>query len=149
MGSAPKNMLARLHKFLPENSMESGDQIWFVLDVDRWKRESIEDLRNLCAGYQGWGIAISNPCFEVWLYFHKGDPRQIEAKNPKDFKRLLDTLHPSGYSVEDFTPLISIAAIGARQADPTPDHDYPDQWATTKVYHLADEMLKFLGNNWV
>lgn len=148
VSSAPKNMLTRLQKFLPENAKQPGDQIWFVLDVDRWKRESIDELRDLCSTYDGWEVAISNPCFEVWLYFHFDDPRKANANSAKDFKRLLGSLHTSGYAVEHFAPKISEAARNARQDDPTPTHDYPDQWATTKVYRLAEEMLKFLGKNW-
>ncbi|MCB0522316.1 MAG: RloB domain-containing protein [Lewinellaceae bacterium] len=146
--SAPKHMLGRLQKFLPENAVQPGDQIWFVLDVDRWERESIEELRSLCTDYPGWATAISNPCFEVWLLFHFNDKISGKATASKEFKQLLHEVTPGGYSIVKFAPKIESAAANARDADPTPEHDYPDTPATTKVYRLADEMLKFLGRNW-
>jgi hypothetical protein len=146
--SAPKHMLARLQKFLPESAVQPGDQIWFVLDVDRWKRESIEELRALCADYEGWATAISNPCFEVWLLFHFNETIPGNATTPKSCKQLLHKLTPGGYSTEKFAPEIEKAAAHARAADPSPEHDYPDANLTTKVHRLAEEMLRFLGRNW-
>lgn len=146
--SAPKHMLGRLQKFLPENAVQPGDQIWFVLDVDRWKRESIEDLRSLCKDYNGWAVAVSNPCFEVWLYFHIGDASVASGKTSGDFKKLLHESVPGGYKVEQFTPKIETASTNAKAADPAPDHNYPDKTGTTKVYQLAEELVQFLGRNW-
>ncbi len=146
--SAPKHMLYRLHKFLPENAVQPGDQIWFVLDVDQWKRESIEELRTLCADYEGWATAISNPCFEVWLLFHLNIATPSNIAKSKDIKQLLNDSIPGGYKVETFAPQIVSATTHAKAADLTPDHNYPDLIGTTKVYQLAEEMLKFLGQNW-
>ena len=145
--SAPKHMLTRLQKFLPENAVQPGDQIWFVLDVDHWQRKSIEELRSLCAVYESWNIAISNPCFEVWLLFHLDRPIPPNIHKAKEFKQLLGEATSGGYQVERFTPLIEKARISARNADLTPDHDYPDQVGITKVYFLADELVQFLGQN--
>ncbi len=146
--SAPKHMLARLQKFLPESAVQPGDQVWFVLDVDRWKRESIEELRALCTDYEGWATAISNPCFEVWLLFHFNEAIPDNPTTSKMFKQLLHELTPGGYSVERFAPAIATASANAKAADPTPAHDYPDTVATTKVYRLAEELQRFLGQNW-
>lgn len=146
--SAPKHMLTRLQKFLPENSVQSGDQIWFVLDVDHWKRESIDELRSLCSDYEGWAIAISNPCFEVWLLFHHNENMPGVATTAKQFKRLLHDSTLGGYKIENFAIRFEDATFHAKLADLTPAHDYPTELGTTKVYRLAEEMLNFLGNNW-
>lgn len=45
------------------------DQLWFVIDTDRW-REQIRELREKCNKHPHWQVTQSNPCFEVWLYFH-------------------------------------------------------------------------------
>lgn len=45
------------------------DQVWFVIDTDRW-REQIRELREECNKHPHWQVVQSNPCFEVWLYFH-------------------------------------------------------------------------------
>jgi len=46
-----------------------GDQVWFVIDTDTWGSH-IPNLRLGCAGKTNWHVAQSNPCFEVWLYYH-------------------------------------------------------------------------------
>jgi len=146
--SAPKHMLARVQKFLPENAVLPGDQIWFVLDVDRWKRESIDELQALCSDYEGWATAIGNPCFEVWLIFHLNSAIPDNVVKSKEFKQFLHGLAYGGYKVEHFAPKIQLAATNSREADPAAQYDYPDRVGTTKVYRLAEEMLKFLGKNW-
>lgn len=142
-GSAPQNMLKRLEHFLPESARLEGDQIWFVLDVDRWPREAIEELNQFVQLHQDWNIAVSNPSFEVWLYYHIGDPKQSNCRSSADFKRILPEISTGGYNVEKFAPLIEKAAKNARNADDSLAHHYPE-FAISKVYRLADAMLVFL-----
>ena len=70
--SAPNHFLNRLEKFKQEEKWipKGDDVIWFVLDVDLWKREPIDELINFCKNDATLNIAISNPCFEVWLLYH-------------------------------------------------------------------------------
>lgn len=45
---------------------EQSEEVWCVFDVDehRWK-EAAGQAQKL-----GFGVAISNPCFELWLLLH-------------------------------------------------------------------------------
>lgn len=72
--SAPKHFLARLGQYLDKDGKDPKmeDSVWFVLDIDAWTRESIDELMIACAQTPNWHIAISNPCFEVWLNLHTG-----------------------------------------------------------------------------
>ena len=49
------------------------DEVWIVLDTDKDKWDSrkpkILTVRSNCAS-KNWSICESNPCFEVWLYYH-------------------------------------------------------------------------------
>jgi hypothetical protein len=56
----------------PKYELLEGDEVWFVIDTDRWGVK-IPELRALCLPHSDWKIAQSNPCFEVWLYFHLFD----------------------------------------------------------------------------
>ena len=53
----------------PQFELLDIDEVWFVIDTDRWGTK-IDELRQNCAKYTNWYIAQSNPCFEVWLYYH-------------------------------------------------------------------------------
>lgn len=53
----------------PKYDLNENDDVWFVIDTDEWGTK-IDELRELCLNYSNWSIAQSNPCFEVWLYYH-------------------------------------------------------------------------------
>lgn len=53
----------------PEKELLDIDEVWFVIDTDQWNTK-IDTLRNDCTAHYQWYIAQSNPCFEVWLYYH-------------------------------------------------------------------------------
>lgn len=53
----------------PEFEFLDGDEAWFVIDTDTWGNK-IDKIHQYCADHLNWHIAQSNPCFEVWLYYH-------------------------------------------------------------------------------
>lgn len=54
----------------PKYELIAGvDETWFVIDTDKWG-DRINDLKNNCLSHTDWYVAQSNPCFEVWLYYH-------------------------------------------------------------------------------
>ncbi|WP_316738473.1 RloB family protein [Pedobacter aquatilis] len=52
----------------PEYELNAEDEVWFVIDTDQWGAK-IDKLRADAANFN-WQVAQSNPCFEVWLYYH-------------------------------------------------------------------------------
>jgi hypothetical protein len=56
----------------PKYDLRAGDEVWFIIDTDQWG-PAIAQLRTSVSGHPGWHIAQSNPCFEVWLYYHFED----------------------------------------------------------------------------
>jgi len=53
----------------PKYDLNDTDEVWFIIDTDEWGIK-INELRKLCLNFSNWLIAQSNPCFEVWLYYH-------------------------------------------------------------------------------
>lgn len=57
----------------PKYELIDGDEVWIVFDTDADKLETrkpqIKELREECKQLN-WNAAQSNPCFEVWLYYH-------------------------------------------------------------------------------
>ena len=93
------------------------DQIWFVIDTDTWEQEGkITPLRDFCSvnnnnipkdydevkAYEAWNVAQSNPCFEVWLYYHLYGEIPDSSSVPKDpnIKRYIDSLIGGGFDYE-------------------------------------------------
>jgi RloB-like protein len=145
--SAPKHFLNRLDKFEKEGlwSPKDDDALWFVLDVDAWKREHIDELITACEKDKNWNIAISNPSFEVWLLFHLMN--NLEGLSPNLKNELHLKTSGVGYSPEIFCPEIDLAIQNAKQSDTTPSYIFPTA-KQTKVYLLAEQLIEKLGINW-
>ena len=145
--SAPKHFLKRL-EHLKESEVwipKEQDVIWFVLDIDRWKRAEIDELINYCKNDGSLHIAISNPCFEVWLFYHILNDLDDTGTNLKHELHL--KTEGTGYNPNDFCPLIYTAITNAKQKDTNSNHLYPNE-KETKVYLLAEQLLEKLGRNW-
>lgn len=78
--SAPQHVVDRL-KGAYQTGVEAGhilegDEFWVLLDTDHWVRGQhvaglLEALRQ--ARQAGFKIAVTNPCFELWLLLHQED----------------------------------------------------------------------------
>jgi len=71
--SAPAHVMERLAAFMSEYSFGEGDQFWFVGDTDHWIESNhihnLVEIVKLCRDRQ-IGVALSNPCFDLWLLLH-------------------------------------------------------------------------------
>lgn len=74
--SAPEHVLNRLDKYLDEVEIGEGDTFWIVCDCDHWVEPShIQNLTNVLreCRQKDVQVALSNPCFELWLLLHFAD----------------------------------------------------------------------------
>lgn len=143
--SAPNHLHDRAVEMFENSDLDKlyDDGLFFVLDVDRWSRASIDELRELVHGNENWGVCISNPCFEVWLLYHVTNERFTDVVST-DMKSKLDQAIAGGYNVNSFIKLITKANENARASDPTPESSYPDI-GVTKVYKLGEEIVDSIG----
>lgn len=146
--SAPNHFLERVNHFAKETgwSPEDSDQLWFVLDVDQWERAAINNLIEAVGQEANWHIAISNPCFEVWILYHVLSIIPEDNQQCVDLKRQVHREILGGFHVDRVCPLLEIARRNAEAAD-TSTGDYPNR-LQSKTYLLAKEMLSVLGNKW-
>lgn len=146
--SAPKFFLERVNKIKDAGdwSESENDELWFICDVDRWERSQIDELNAICQDVQQWNLAISNPCFEVWLHLHAGD-MEDKGEACSDLKKSLQDKHLGHFNTHKYCAHIAIAAENARKADKDQNHYFPKRM-TTKLYNLASNMLNVLGKNW-
>ena len=70
--SAPKQVLERLVKFEERFDLGEGDEWWLVIDVDRQRGQFLDEVTRM-ARERGYGLAVSNPCFDLWLLLHFQD----------------------------------------------------------------------------
>ncbi len=80
--SAPKHVLERLVRFEQQYDLGPEDERWFVADVDRQRGQFLAQVTQI-ARDSGYHLAISNPCFELWLllHFREADPADTECRS--------------------------------------------------------------------
>ena len=58
----------------PKYIFQENDEVWIVLDTDidelETRKSQIVEVREKCSQMPNWFVTESNPCFEVWLYYH-------------------------------------------------------------------------------
>jgi hypothetical protein len=130
---------------LDENAVNvaKSDRVWLVLDTDRWGK-TLHDLAKECET-QGWGLALSNPCFEVWLILHVADIQNVAANSCQQFKREIPLKIQGGYEVKVFTQKNFVEkAMERAAAIDLVDGVFPDS-KTTKIHKVVRELLEMLG----
>jgi len=72
--SAPTRVIAALKERSEYAVLEPrvGDRACLVLDVDRWPKQQLASVA-ADAERAGIVVAVSNPCFELWLLLHVGE----------------------------------------------------------------------------
>lgn len=141
--SSPDHVLQRAQVYANNTDLIDGDQMWIVVDVDRWPEEQLSILAQECYS-RGWNLAISNPCFEVWLCYHMEEdiPDGGEIKDSGYFKNHLSLLTIEGYSPEVYSPLAFNAIEVAKAKDTNPGMRIPP-YKVTHVYRLMEQMKNF------
>lgn len=121
-----------------------GDEVWIVLDIDSDKYKSrepqIEMVRCECEKRENWYLSRSNPCFEVWLYYHTNTEKPTELSDKGEhWKQLVDSMIPGGFDSRKHPLLIEQATINAEKNFKSIEN-MPDL-GCTEVYNLANSIL--------
>ena len=141
--SAPKHIDDRLEKYKDSEKWlpSYGDQLWFIFDVDKWG-EQLHELVKECEHDSRWHIAISNPCFEVWLHYHNN--ASISGMTTcDDLKRELQRQKLGHFDTKIYAPQIEAAIINSKATDTHPGQLFPAE-LQTKVYKLAEQLLDLM-----
>jgi hypothetical protein len=80
--------------------MDDGDQFWLVCDCDHWVEPN--HIGNLTLVLQecrqkGVHVAISNPCFDLWLLLHFAEHPENEGLTCSDIAARIRVAVSGGY----------------------------------------------------
>lgn len=139
---------------------QHGDTVWFVIDTDTWEKEGkIVPLRKFCEElndtittgydevkkYTAWNIAQSNPCFEIWLFFHFYDivPHAEEVAKNTSFKEYVNAVISGGFKYESDQARLEDAIRNAQKNYQTDQKGAPCLYST-EMYRLGSEIDVFV-----
>ena len=128
-------------------SKEYKDEIWFVIDTDRWNEgNKIENLKEFCSTNSKenqWKATQSNPCFEIWLYFHFYTTKPLESEIASStFKEFVNIKIPGGFNSNKY-PLLFQDAINSSENNFEVLNNQP-KYLSTEVFLLAKSILPFI-----
>lgn len=115
--SAPNHLQINAEKAVISEVSDGGIyELWVVLDIDSWQEKAIHEVQKFCKNKNNWHVAISNPCFEVWLYFHfeKAKPIMNELSKCKEWKQLVNQAVAGGFDPMRHPTLIQEANKNAK-----------------------------------
>lgn len=161
-GSNPISIKSLLSQAKKNYNFKPTDEFWLIIDRDDWEtihKLNISVLVEDCKKEKNFFMAMSNPCFEIWLILHltplssfsEDEQRKIfENKKISDNKNHIDLVladcinNGRGYNkIPDpriFLPKIYDAIENARNIANTED-DYPSKIGTD-VYKLVEKLIK-------
>lgn len=137
------------------------DQIWFAIDTDSWEKEGkIQPLRDFCAAqndsitrkysevrpYQAWNVAQSNPCIEIWLYYHHYNvlPDEEAVKEYPSVKAFVNSLITGGFDFQRDPARIDDAIKNSENNFSRQDNGTPALFSTEQ-FLLGKEIYGFVG----
>ncbi|WP_244475315.1 RloB family protein [Rhizobium sp. Leaf341] len=141
--SSPEHVLSNLKKFSSEYDLGEGDELWLVIDVDRW---TLASLRTVCAAcvQDKINIAVSNPCFELWLCLHL-EGELPDFKDTEQLTRLLraelGSFNKNKYDAEKLVRNVRTAIKRAKSLDRKQAARWPDR-PGSHVYKLVTSIVK-------
>lgn len=133
-----------------ELNKEYKDEVWFVIDTDRWNEgNKIELLKEFCHSPDKsenlWNVVQSNPCFELWFYyhFHKNMPTEIEVDSFNSFKEFVNSQIKGGFDTRSM-PIELTTAIENSTKNFNITNNQPNLFST-EVHNLGKVIISFVG----
>ena len=121
------------------------DEFWCVFDVEWPKnhpalRDTVEQARQ-----NGIELAISNPCFELWLILHfQNQTGWLDNTQARKLRRNLDHSQDKGLDAVRYMPLVTEAARRAAELDERHEgndtqfpHNNPSSGMHRLISHIA------------
>ncbi len=139
--SAPNHIIENAHISVKALDLKSDDSVWLVIDTDRWENRMMASVARLCES-KGYHLAVSNPCFEFWLFLHLYNGDAIPGEDCRSIKSFLrqqiPEYSPTNFDPNIFIPSLSLAVAKAKQMDPRNER-WPTNFGST-IYRLFEEL---------
>ena len=156
--SSPEHVLKQLNNYKNQYELEADDELWLVVDKDRWTDAMLSRVATECTQEVSMHMALSNPCFELWLLLHLEDIASLtpeeqklwmenrrKSKNADPYLKVrlrqkMGAYHESAYDALSLIAHVEDAIERARALDKNLNDRWP-QTLGTRVYLLAESVM--------
>jgi hypothetical protein len=150
--------LKQLKTYKAQYALEADDELWLVIDKDRWTEAMLSRVATECAQDEYLRMALSNPCIELWLLLHLVDAtslspeeQQLWLENRRNSRRSdpylkirlrqeMGSYHESAYDAQMLIAHVEEAIARAKALDKNPVDRWP-QSLGTRVYLLVESVM--------
>ena len=156
--SSPEHVLKQLNDYKRQYELEADDELWLVVDKDRWTEAMLSRVATECSQEVAMHMALSNPCFELWLLLHIEDAASLTPEEQKQWmenrrksknadpylkvrlRQKMGAYHESSYDALALIVHVEDAIERATVLDENPTDRWP-QTLGTRVYLLAESVM--------
>lgn len=140
--SRPIDVYKRLIAYEREHKLGENTEYWAVIDRDSWHKSEIDEVAAKMALRTNYNLAVSNPCFELWIWLHLGNNRSFFDRTScqRQLARLWPEYRKGKYDVQKLLPGIRQACDRARALDAESEHVWPQNQGTT-LYKLIEKLM--------
>ncbi len=133
----------------PKYTFQENDEVWIVLDTDIDKDSSrkpqIRQIKEFCEQEKDWFVVQSNPCFEVWLYYHFSSEKSVFKGDAHctTWKRMVNSSIDGGFDSRRHPIYIERAIENAE--DNFELHNGMPTVGSTEVFELAKSIFPLVA----
>ncbi len=139
--SRPVEVVQRLMEYERRERPGPDTEYWAIIDRDVWPEPELQEAWNLVTAREGYHLAMSNPCFELWLWLHLRPNRLFSDRH--ECQRALAREWPdyakSNYDAAVLMPFVADAVARASGLEEEPGEPWPAAQGT-RVYRLVEKL---------
>ena len=143
--SAPKNVMEAMIQYVDNKNIGNDAIFWLVVDIDKHPSIQFENIQKWCKEHQEYNLAISNPCFELWLILHYEHKTQF--KNHKECKSYFNVNYGNAPNVPWFKLItknhVMRAYDFAKKSDTSDSSGWPIESGCTNVYRVVENYINY------
>lgn len=109
--SNPVDVVQRLIEYERRERPGSDTEYWAIIDRDSWQETDLRAAYDLVSARKNYHMAMSNPCFELWLWLHLRPNRPFSDRHDclRNLQREWPAFSKNDYEVAELVPLVSVA----------------------------------------
>ncbi len=128
-----------------ESDISAHYVYWLVVDTDRWGANLAKTVDD--AYQRNFDVAISNPCFEIWLLLHYQDADSVKDNesvlcSKSAINQAIHSNRISGSNEKDYFAKTETAIMNSRKLDVNPKQRLLPHIGT-RIYNLASLLLEY------